>query len=670
MEDISVMEDLDPESASGPGSARRWHLFELVMGLVLLAAVVGWSGFTWWRDETNRLDYEQAQKAASQHEWDVAQARYAAAGGYKDSAARAALASGKLRERDAQYKLASQFQKSGLPARAYQAARVVQTIQPGYKNIDSIAAQLEQRVYNDALGGAIVMRKGAGPSGLYYRGTNGWIWLRDSDGWSMVVGASCGDRVIYDVPGPGWDPNLAPTPMPNGYQMPEGSPTMKGRRLMSVRLAAAPAGSQSATRAAPQFDSLSLNPADYNQYICGDAGVWGARYNRFAKEIDIPKSSLGSQTYTYEAFGSALTSTVAFAGGQGTVVDLGKRGHRVLLAGYGQPQDNSAVQQLYVASPDGSNPRVVYSTTGVIIDAALSPDERRVLVISAQPSGQAATQLTADLIDEESALPRKTVARAIIDMPFGPDVGRSLLGWLEVSGVFLQRGVFQGKLLVTWPNGNKVSLVLLDPAQPEVPLLATNIDEAVRSYIVVYESPDGATLILKDRARSFSGLSNQAAVSYVTVIRAGPGATANESIKSATIGNYGIALGPGARARYGRPLSLQDLALRNDCLIYETQTRSRDRQGLLAYLLPLADLGKPSANPTQLLNISTPPGRGQNTGLSLQRHYGLSMFAYTDNVGTLHARLYTSGSDLDLALEKDIGPIYTLNGGDFAGALQ
>src|SRR5207302_1713359 len=89
---LSIIEDLDPEPVATGGPARWPHILEVTLGLLLLAGVIAWSGFTWWRDETNRSNYQQAQKAAALHQWDVALARYSAAEGYKDAGARAAEA--------------------------------------------------------------------------------------------------------------------------------------------------------------------------------------------------------------------------------------------------------------------------------------------------------------------------------------------------------------------------------------------------------------------------------------------------------------------------------------------------------------------------------------------------------------------------------------------------
>src|SRR5438132_14367697 len=90
---ISVVEDLDPEPAAGrsmsaSGGLRLARTFDVALGLVLLVGVLGWSGFTWWRDETNRGHYRQAQQAASLHRWEDALAEYLAAKGYKEAGPR------------------------------------------------------------------------------------------------------------------------------------------------------------------------------------------------------------------------------------------------------------------------------------------------------------------------------------------------------------------------------------------------------------------------------------------------------------------------------------------------------------------------------------------------------------------------------------------------------
>src|SRR5438034_4214778 len=159
LDDISVVEDLDPEPAArrgisasgGPGLSRT---FDLALGLLLLVGVVGWSGFTWWRDQANRSHYQQAQKAATLHRWEDALAQYSAARGYKDADARAAEAAGKIRERDHQYAIATRLKSADSPsspiesAHTLPAARAVQAIQPNFKDKKEIAAEAAEQVYD------------------------------------------------------------------------------------------------------------------------------------------------------------------------------------------------------------------------------------------------------------------------------------------------------------------------------------------------------------------------------------------------------------------------------------------------------------------------------------------------------------------------------------------
>src|SRR3954453_17273064 len=124
-DEISVIEDLAPEPPRDQRAGRRWHIFELVVGLLLVAVVVGWSGYTWWRDETNRGIYAQAQKAAAQRDWDLALARYSEVKGYKDAEARATEATAKVLARDAQYRVALDLGNWRSPALLLKAARAV-----------------------------------------------------------------------------------------------------------------------------------------------------------------------------------------------------------------------------------------------------------------------------------------------------------------------------------------------------------------------------------------------------------------------------------------------------------------------------------------------------------------------------------------------------------------
>ena len=66
---ISIVEDLDPEPPVRPGSSQR---LELLVGVVLLASVLGFVAFQWWHQQAQVSDYASGQTAMSANDWDDA----------------------------------------------------------------------------------------------------------------------------------------------------------------------------------------------------------------------------------------------------------------------------------------------------------------------------------------------------------------------------------------------------------------------------------------------------------------------------------------------------------------------------------------------------------------------------------------------------------------------
>src|SRR4051794_19404528 len=99
----SVFEELDRELAE---PARRWQRRELALGLLLLLLVSAWGGWNWWDGQQKLSGYQAAQRAAAAHDWEQAQASFAAAGDYSDARVRAAEAGRNIAERDRQYQVA------------------------------------------------------------------------------------------------------------------------------------------------------------------------------------------------------------------------------------------------------------------------------------------------------------------------------------------------------------------------------------------------------------------------------------------------------------------------------------------------------------------------------------------------------------------------------------
>ncbi len=432
IEPVSVVEDLDPEPEQmGQGWWRSSGKRELVLGLLLLFGVLGWVSYSWLNDDSNSNHYDQAERAVFDRRWDDAFSNYAAVKGYKDADARAAAVAKQIKTRDSQYEVAKAHQQSGPAALALQAARAVQTIEPGYKDVDKLSAQAEDQVYTDALSGTIVMRTEAYPPGLYYRGPAGWKYLRDSDQWSSVLSiplsAASAKHVVYDVPGPGWTapaPTSTPTSSPYAYQLTEGLSDKAGRRLIMATFPGS-AGE-------PGFVSLQFDPVSSNFYICGDDGVWGLRYSPTTSEPVTAKGLFNNVSLSYEKLGEQTTgqvgrevrgsvthrvATVVMPGTDGIVADFGHNGNKLLLAAHGPHLNNIASTQLYLTEADGSDQRVVFSTTGSLVSALLSPDDQYALVISSQPLESPAGQalVVATLLTLDGAAPPIMLQKISID---------------------------------------------------------------------------------------------------------------------------------------------------------------------------------------------------------------------------------------------------------------
>lgn len=656
LDSISVMEEIDPEPEERPGASR---MKEFVLGLLLIIGVLAWALGTWWHDERVRSDYEKAQQAASAHRWDTALSHFTAAKGYMDSDARAAEAAKLIEERDKQYGIAAVHQQSGPAALALKAARAVQTIQPGYKDIDAIVLKAKEQALTDALLDTVVMRSQATPPGLYYRGAKGWIYLRDSDKWSTVLGGTAGEHILYDVPGPNWRPQAIPTP--NDPARATGQEDKVGRLIIAATL--------NSDHTEVKYETLHLNPADY-YFIIGDKGVWGLRYELTGAYLEIPKGNFnGLVRADYEAFGSGITSTVALKGENGVIADLGQRGSLALLAAYGAAQGDQQTTELYATAPDGSNPRTIFTTTGVVISAQLSPDEQHALVIASEPNDPVKNSrivVTANLIDLAGTRP--PVALTQITLPSQYGYGNLRLGLAErfsVSGVFLEKGAFKGKLLLGWLEGDLVKVNLLDistsnPSAMHKTLAETTFPATRRIHpaITAVEQPEGKTLILYQQSQALERGSKGALLTPMKVIRAvvdAPAGASEMTVTESSIRSPGFE----EAVRSDRAPYLGGPLLRSNWLVYTIYgvvNTDTWQQIYKVYSLPLADIGKESVAPMQILD-STKHLRPKDERWS-GFVAGPNALAYVDAAGTLHARLY--GADVDVVLEEGIDFMFPL----------
>src|SRR4051812_49705446 len=80
---------------------------DVLLGLLLLLAVIGWGGWDWWQQEGRFASYRAGLRYVQQHDWEAARAAFLTAAGYRDAAQQATIAAQRIAERDARYAAAS-----------------------------------------------------------------------------------------------------------------------------------------------------------------------------------------------------------------------------------------------------------------------------------------------------------------------------------------------------------------------------------------------------------------------------------------------------------------------------------------------------------------------------------------------------------------------------------
>jgi hypothetical protein len=436
----SWVEDLDPEPTRREGLG-QWR--ELILGLVLLVAVVGWAGWQWWAQARNESEYSLGEQAMQTNNLEEAETHFASIAGYRDAGSRAEEIGRTIAERDADYRdLATSYQ-SGDWLRAYDAAWKLKTIVPGDSYPQSLFDGAREHIYTEALSGTVFSRMDASLPGLYYRDGDQWIWFDGSDIRSRVLGFGPPGHMVYDVPGT----NRART-----FNI-DPSYWLDGSKLMLATFA--PDG--------VKFEPLSLDPAAFDYFIWGENGVWGLKAKTPGSNVRLYGMHTDYMGYdiTYEAYGSPITSDMKPKGPAWIVLDFAPDGTQILLADVGNYSIGHPLTNLYLADADGTNTRLLYSYIGNFQRALFSPNSRYVLVTlySQFPYDTKAGRQSIILFDTAGQQAPRVLAQA--DRSYD-----STTYYLVdiLASTFLQSGPYAGQVLLVDSAANQTTTIsMVDP---------------------------------------------------------------------------------------------------------------------------------------------------------------------------------------------------------------
>ena len=442
---ISWVEDLDPEPPSRRAGVGQWR--ELVLGLVLLLAVVGWAGWQWWAQGRNEAEYTLGEQAIQANNLEEAETHFGSIPDYRDARSRAEGIARTIAERDADYSNLATSYQSGDWLGAYDAARKLRSIVPADEYPLSLFNGARENIYTEALSGTVFSRMDASPPGLYYRDGDTWVWFEGSDMRSRVRGLGPPGHMVYDVPGtnPGKTFNTDPSFWP------------EGSKLMLATFA--PDG--------VKFEPLSLDPAAFDYFIWGDNGVWGLKAKSPGSNVRV----YGMQTdymdhdITYEAYGSPITAEMRAKGPAWIVLDFAPDGSRILLADVSNYSISHPLTNLYLADADGTNPQLLYSYVGNFQRALFSPNSRYALVTlySRFPYDTKAGRQSIILFDTAGQQP----PRLLMDADRSYD---STTYYLvdTLASTFVQSGPYAGQILVVKSLADQSTTIsVIDPAAPE-----------------------------------------------------------------------------------------------------------------------------------------------------------------------------------------------------------
>ncbi len=598
--EASSVEELDGEPSIDRRTLQRR---EVLLGLCLLVIVLGVAGWIWRGDETRNTAYRAGVQAAAAHHWDEARTQFLAAGSYPDAKDRATQAAIQIAERDKQYKLALTALANYDGIAALHALDALDKIEPDYGGTAMLRSGANTQLYRSALEGVVAQRSTARPPGLYYRTEGDWVWLEGSDSASAIHNYGNGEYIIYDVPETegGATPTVETT-----------TGSLPGRRLMATRFSG---------------DDRSLTPVALNpqtSVFWGTLGGWSFTYGCSGSVPAQLQSYYCADGLVYNAAGSPITTLVHLPGPNWIVLDLARDGSKMLVADIETATGGIPTFQLYLAGPDGSDPRLLNGGAGAIGRAAFSQDGRYALATLSFPD-PLGTSYTAELVDLSGQNPPQTLSTVHAGGP-GAAAGLDFV---------LLTGAGAGKVAIIQYSEGLTTLKLADLSQNPIAAPTLWVKPQFQGPMMVTRMADGGLLLCGQVQRVSTQLDNVDQRNGQCVQT--DSAAHETTFDLPMIARYGIG--------YAWP--------RQGAIIYPISMPGTGSSGVSILRISAAQAGTAVPAPAVILELPLAVGQGLNVVA------GPTLLAYARQ-GQLHIRTY-DGS-FDLILEQGIDALYDMRG--------
>jgi hypothetical protein len=598
----------------------------------VLVAVIGFAIWQSVQQAAQQDNYAAGVQAMTQHNWEEAQARFAAASGYHDADRQAQVVAGKITDRDRQYDFATDYMTNERWVECLDAVRQVQDIQPGYKDSAEIEKQALYQAKLDSLTSTIALRPNASPPGLYFYDRTGWVHLPQSDAYSAVQSYTPDGHVIYDVPGEGWQPSASPTPQPGRVN----PASLQGRVYMLLQL-------RDLTSARP----LTIDPAIYNVISMGKEGVWALENtygNSGSRILPVRESFSGYEAgkFIYQDYTSTLTSTLEVSGkGDSAIMAIDPNSDHYLLADWANlaPANTitpDTITTLYVGWP-GIEPIPRYSIKGgSFISAQFSPDGQHALLSTYTPFTRTTEKQTMLLIDLGGGQASRKLGEVIAVIDPTQPYNTAEFSWLTAT--FVQSGPFAGQVLLAEFDVDHYHLRLFDTTTRAEPSIDVQVPTGSKIDWSAFPSDNDTLLVAGQDSRAVLLSNTASSLRFVAIT------PTNQSP-------------PITRMTVRVTAFLDDAAILSGRLIYSIYDYggAPDSQHSRSVLtLPLDHFSVKGRRPETTYKEIIPDGQ------YLQAARG----AYTFRPGTfayitanaLHARTYSG--DVDVTLEPSVTRLY------------